>query len=484
MPSPLDLSAVQLAALVRAGELSPIELVDAHIRRIEGVNPHINALVGDRFDAARSEARRQEQLLIAARAGGLAGSLPPLFGVPCTIKEFISVEGMSWTAGLHARRGKVAPADATVVARVRGAGALILGVSNGPEGGLWMESVNALYGRTRNPWDLGRTSGGSSGGEGALVAAGASPFGLGSDVGGSVRIPAAFCGVAGHKPTGGLVPNTGHLPAAPARAGTYLCVGPLARSVDDLIAVMGVIAGPDGVDRWATRSFRPPSADGGLAGVDVVALHGTGAVRVREGVRAAVDSAASALEARGARRRSAASMPGLRRALLLWSGMLSAAAEEHYDVILGDGTPISLLPEIGRFAIGRGRHTFAGLALTALDRALGAIPVDLSGVVREGEALRDAVEAALGPEGVLVFPVYSRPAPRHRDPWRTPLDFQLTALFNVLELPATVVPVGADHRGLPLAVQIVAARGRDDLTLRAARALEQDLGGFRRAEPA
>ena len=195
-------------------------------------------------------------------------TLPPLLGVPCTIKEFLKTSGMPHTGGLAWMADGVADTDATVTARIKAAGAIILGVTNIPEGGLWMETYNSIYGRTRNPWDLRRTSGGSSGGEAALISTGASPFGIGSDVGGSIRIPAAFCGTVGHKPSGGLVPNTGHFPAdVPDGAGGYLCTGPMTRTVDDAWLVLKVLAGPDGQDP-ACR----PMALGDPAAVDISKL--------------------------------------------------------------------------------------------------------------------------------------------------------------------------------------------------------------------
>ncbi|MCO4746518.1 MAG: amidase, partial [Proteobacteria bacterium] len=181
----LDQSARQLAAGIRSREVSPLEVVDAHIARIEQVNGAINALAVDRFAAARAEAREAGELI--ARSD--PRELPPLLGVPFTVKEFLAVSGMPQTGGLVRRRHHIASEDATTVARVRRAGAICLGVTNAAEAGLWSETTNRVYGRTRNPWDLRRTSGGSSGGSGALVAAGGVPFDLGADVGGSIRIP-------------------------------------------------------------------------------------------------------------------------------------------------------------------------------------------------------------------------------------------------------------------------------------------------------
>ena len=162
--------AKELGAMVAAGEVRPSELVDAHIERVKAVNPALNAMVNPRFEAAREEAAAADLVQAKAREG----ELPPLFGVPCTIKEFFAFEGMPHTGGILARRDVVAAEDATLVARIKEAGAIVMGSTNAPEGGLWMETHNLLYGRTNNPWNVAHTCGGSSGGEAALIAAGAS----------------------------------------------------------------------------------------------------------------------------------------------------------------------------------------------------------------------------------------------------------------------------------------------------------------------
>jgi len=459
----------------RAGRIDPLELVEAHIARIEAVNPAINALVVDRFAEARREAAALRSVPVEKRG--------PLFGLPISIKEFLGVQGMPLTGGIASRADQTARQDGTVAARLRAAGAVVLGVSNVPEGGLWMETYNTIWGRTRNPWDLARTSGGSSGGEGALVAAGAVAFGMGSDVGGSIRIPAAFCGVAGHKPTGGLVPNTGHFPPASPRAGRFLCTGPLARTVADLRLAMSVIAGPDGKDAACSRRWEPPGTDTDLRGVRVIPLPSNGWNSVRSVMRDAVEEAAVVLADRGAEV-VRVELPRFKKAFGIWSAMLSEASDERYDVILGDGTPISPAREFMAMLAGRSQHSFAGLLLTFGDKIAGAFPSLATSLVEEGLALQAELEEALGPRGVLLHPPYSRPAPRHGDSWRTATDAACTAIFNVLESPVTVVRTSFESRGLPVGVQVVGARGADALTLDVAAALEADLGGFVRAEPA
>ncbi len=472
-------SATRLAAAVRAGEISPTQLVDAHIARIERVNPHLNAMVADRFDAARDDARQAEARLAAADD---PGDLPPFLGVPCTIKEYFQVQGMPRTAGLVARKGRIESADATAVTRLKAAGFIPLGVSNVPEGGLWMETTNLVYGRTNNPWDLSRTSGGSSGGEGALVASGASPVGLGSDIGGSIRIPAAMCGTVGHKPSGGLVPNSGQFPDIIDDTLQYLGTGPLCRRVEDLPGLLRVLAGPDGIDiHCRDMPLRDP-ADVDLRGLVVVPLPDNGARPADGNMRLGLQRATQALVDRGAVVREA-NLDRMRHAMEIWSAMLDDASSHPYAEILGEGQAISVIPELLRHVIGRPRYSWDALLVTAGESLGARLPGLKRRYLEEGRALRRQLDDLLGDHGVLLHPPYTRPAPRHRGAWTTPFHPSFTAIFNVMQNAVTVVPTGFDSRGLPVAVQVIARQGNDHLCIAAAAAIEQALGGWQMAEP-
>src|SRR4051812_8578005 len=209
------LSATALAAAIRRGEVTAREVVDAHIALLERAQPRIGAIACDRFELAREEADAADERVKAASD---PDDLPPLLGVPCTIKESMAVAGMPNSAGLVARREHISTDTAPPVPRVIDAGGIPLGVTNTSEMTMWIESVNRVYGRTSNAYDPKRTAGGSSGGEGAAVGSGGSPFGLGSDIAGSIRIPAFFNGVFGHKPSVGVVPLSGQFPVAEGEA--------------------------------------------------------------------------------------------------------------------------------------------------------------------------------------------------------------------------------------------------------------------------
>ena len=473
----LDASAVTLARWIRQRKLSPVELLAALVARIAEVNPAINAVIAERHEAALAEARAAEHRVMHEPAQ----SLPPLLGLPYTAKEYIRATGMPLSAGIWSRRHVRSDRDAETVARLGRAGAILVGITNVPEGGLWMETYNDVYGRTRNPWDLRRTAGGSSGGEGAIVASGGVAFGLGADVGGSIRIPAAFCGCVGHKPTGRMVPNTGFWPEPSGELSAYLVCGPLTRRVEDIFPILSVLAGPDGVDTvvkdWTLED--PASVD--LRGVTVYPLGGNGRIWVRPPMRLAVQRAAQALQARGA---VLGDLEGsrMRRAFPIWSAMMSLSGSPPYAEILGGDRPVAVVRELVRLLLGRSRHTLPALIVVALEK----LSTNFSGrkheLVAVGKLLQQELEAILGPRGVLLFPPYSRPAPRHGMPLLTPFDFVCTGLFNVLEFPSTTLPV-LWHAGLPVGVQVIARRGNDGLTIAAAQAIEQAFGGWRRANP-
>src|SRR6266851_2616308 len=245
--SPLLLSAREIAAQIRRKEVSPVEVARTHLDRIERLNPKLNAFVDCKPEAVLAQARDAEKAILRKDKDELG----PLHGVPLSIKSAIDVAGHRCEAGTRLRAGHIATEDAPLVARLRAAGAVILGVTNTPELLMAWESDNLLYGCTNNPWDLTRTAGGSSGGEAAAIAAGLSAGGVGSDGGGSIREPAHFCGICGLKPTPGRIPSTGHFPKAGGPFALIGVVGPMARTIEDVRILFEVMAGWDDGDPCA-----------------------------------------------------------------------------------------------------------------------------------------------------------------------------------------------------------------------------------------
>lgn len=475
----LTLSGLELARRIRAQQVTSRAVVEAHIARIEAVNPTINAVVARRYAEARREADAADARIAAAHAGGAAAlaSLPPYLGVPCTIKEQFALTGMPNSSGLVARRDVIATGDATTVARLRAAGAIPLGVTNVSELCMWYESNNRVYGRTNNPYDPSRIVGGSSGGEGAIIGAGGSPFGLGSDVGGSIRMPAFFNGVFGHKPTGGLVPGSGQYPCAKNEAARIVATGPLARRAEDLWPLLKLLAGPDGLDEGATEMTLGDPEGVRIDRLTVLDVEDNGINPVHPELRAAQQRVVDVL-ARGGARVRRLRFPSLRRSFEIWSATLAAADGQSFSVLLGNGRPTRGARELAKWAVRRSPHTLPAIGLAMLERVNHLVPARAARAVELGRALRNEILDAIGDDGVMLYPSYVSPAPRHYRPLWPPFNFVYTAIVNAMELPATQVPLGLGRAGLPLGVQVIAAPARDHVSVAVAVELERAFGGW------
>ena len=466
-------SATQLARRVKAGETTSTELVEAHIGLIERINPVLNVVVASRFDEARREAAAAD----ARFAAEGPADLPAFHGVPCTIKESFALTGMPNTAGLVARRGVVSRSDAPTVARLRDAGAIPLGVTNISELCMWMESNNRVYGRSNNPYDRRRTVGGSSGGEGAAVGAGFAPFGLGSDVGGSIRVPAFFNGVFGHKPTGGLVPGSGQFPAAENEAKGLLATGPLTRRAEDLWPLLEILAGPDEGDPFcvAQKLTSPASVD--VDRLRVLHVVDDGRIPVSEDLRRSQRQCADHLGSLGCEvveRR----IDGFRHGFDIWAALMEEAADTSFSTLLGNGRPIGAGRELVRLAMGRSDHTFPAVALVLLETLTERLAGRNARFARLGRELRAELDEILGDDGVLLYPPYASPAPLHGRAMLPPFKFVYTCIFNAMQVPVTAVPLGLNDDGVPLGVQVAARRGNDHLTVAVALELERAFGGW------
>jgi fatty acid amide hydrolase 2 len=467
-------SASEIARLLRSRELSATDVVEAHGARIRQVNPMLNAVVRHRFEQARQEALLADQRFATEDPE----QLPPFLGVPCTIKEHYQVKGFPNTAGLLKRRHAYASEDAVLVQRMRDAGFIIMGITNVPEALLWYESYNKVYGRTNNAYLQDHTPGGSSGGEGAIIGAGASPIGLGGDIGGSIRMPAFFNGIVGHKATGGRVPETGCWPGATGQLARYKVCGPLARRVEDLQNVMPILAGPDGKDtsvngpEWGKSPVYSPQE------INVYYFESNGMLAPSSDVRAGVQTAVQALRERGCKV-EAWRPPGIERGLEIWAAALTNSGGHKYIESLGDFGPVNLAQQWLRWPLGNSDHIFPCLALATVEQLFLKFPKYGKAMSDQRQVLRDEIESKLGSNGVLIFPPFHRTAPRHgAHAVLHTLGFVYSGVVNPLELPSTSVPTGFSEQGLPVGVQVVGSRYQDHLTLFVARELEQALGGW------
>ena len=461
------LSASQIAEQIRLKKISAVETIKAHFARIEKLNPEINAFVQLDEERALAQARLAEAAVMEGR------NLGPLHGVPISIKSSIEVAGMRCEAGTKLRAGCVASADAPLVIRLRKAGAIVLGVTNTPELLMAWETDNLLYGRTNNPWDLSRTAGGSSGGEAAAIASGCSAGGAGSDGGGSIRVPAHFCGICGLKPTPGRIPATGHYPQSVGPFALLGVVGPMARTVADLKLMFEVMQGPDIGDAGAAPvPVRWPSS-AELKKIRIGYFEDDGRTPVTPETQAAVRQAAKALRSAGFEVEPfrPANLEKIRQ---LWWRFFGVAG----GMLLGPmtrGREAELSPVLREFngwvAMAE-PHTAQSLLDAWIERDL----------------LRMQIFEQMERFPVLLCPVASIPAFRHGErTWQVEgktvqyLDaWSYCEWFNLLGMPGGVVPVTKSSKGLPIGVQIVTRPWDEELVLTILQVIEQARGPWQK----
>jgi Asp-tRNA(Asn)/Glu-tRNA(Gln) amidotransferase A subunit family amidase len=461
--SPALPSGSHIAAEIRSKSISPVEIARIHLERIERLNPKLNAFVDCQSELVMQQARDAEK---AVMRGDVLG---PLHGVPLSIKASIDVAGHRCEAGTRLRTGRVAEKDAPLVARLRAAGAVILGVTNTPELLMAWETNNLLYGRTNNPWDLTRTAGGSSGGESAAIATGLSAGGVGSDGGGSIREPAHFTGICGLKPTPGRIPSTGHFPKSGGPFALLGVVGPMARTVADLKLLFEAIAGPDDGD--------PSSAPVSLREIGEKELSATGIgffeddarTPVTAETRLAVSEAANLLSQSGLRVEQFRP-DRLEEARQLWWKFFGIAGGMILGPMLqGHESELSpILREFSSWTAAEPAHSGETLLATWLAR----------------DDVRERVLLQMRKYPVLLCPTASIPAFRHGErEWQVEgkavkyLDaWSYCEWFNLLGFPAMVVPMGRSPEGLPIGVQIVGRPWEEELVLAVASVLEEARG--------
>ena len=461
-----SLSASQMAEQIRNKQVSPVEVVEAHLARMEKLNPKINAFVQVDAKRALTQARDAETAVMRGQ------SLGPLHGVPISIKSSIDVAGMRCEAGTKLRAGYVASSDAPLVARLRKAGAIILGVTNTPELLMAWETDNLLYGRTNNPWDLSRTAGGSSGGEAAAIASGCSAGGVGSDGGGSIRVPVHFCGICGLKPTPGRIPATGHYPQSVGPFALLGVVGPMARTVADLKLLFEAMQGPDIGDPSAAPVPVRLASPAELKKIRVGYFEDDGRTPVTPETRIAVRQAAEALRSAGFQAKPFRP-DGLDKARELWWKFFGVAG----GMLLGPmtrGREAELSPILKQFnswVAAEEPHTAQSLLDTWIERDL----------------LRMQIFEQMEKFPVLLCPVASIPAFRHGErSWRVEgktvqyLDaWSYCEWFNLLGMPAGVVPVARSPEGLPIGVQIVARPWEEQTVLAILQVTEEAAGPWK-----
>jgi Asp-tRNA(Asn)/Glu-tRNA(Gln) amidotransferase A subunit family amidase len=446
-------SARELVRLIRSRAVSPVEVVEAHLKRIEELNPSLNAIVTIPDDVI-DRAREAEDAILKGREVG------PLHGLPITIKDTVETKGLRTTSGSRLRREYVPDRDATVVERLRAAGAIVLGKTNVPETAIPYETDNPVFNRANNPKNLLMTPGGSSGGEAAAIAAHMSPAGVGSDLSGSIRVPAHFCGIAGLKPTAGRIPFDGHVPEVIGPMALGACVGPMARSIDDLALLYRVMSAQENSE----------SEHDDRRGAVAFYVH-DGIAPVTEETEAAVRAAAKQLSDAGYEVREERP-PAVAEGQRLWVELFSRVSAE----LLRD--------------FYRGREDEAGPLVASIinrnaeDSSFAAKVENaerLAKAIVERERLSETLLRWMKDTPLIIAPVGSVPAFPHGAK-RVEVRGESISIFrafsysqtlNVFGLPACSVPVSQTAAGLPIGVQVIGRPLEEDEVLAAAKIIEE-----------
>ena len=458
-------SATELVALIRRREVSPVEVVDAHLRAIERINPAINAIVTIANDV-------RERAIEAEKASIARAELGSLHGLPITIKDTIDTAGLRTTSGSRIRAQYVPQQDAPAVARLKAAGAIVLGKTNVPEMAIPYECDNPVFGRTNNPHKLECTAGGSSGGEAAAIAAQMSPAGIGSDLSGSIRVPAHFCGVAGLKPTVGCVPMEGHTPSAGGVVALGASIGPMGRHVKDVALLFRVLANPADLEMPAEEILDPKR----VSGARVAWYTEDGTIPVAGEIKKTVESAAVALADAGLETFEALP-PSVSKAPQLWMDLFSRSANSEIALLY------------------RGREDEAGPLVSRLLHSQNEEPSEfedridtaekLAHAVVERERLREDLLRWMKATPLILAPVGATAAFEHGRQ-RVDIDgayvsvfraFSYAQAFNVLGFPSVTVPAGKTSSGLPIGVQVIGRPFEEFRVLAAASIIEEALGG-------
>ncbi|XP_015117882.1 fatty-acid amide hydrolase 2-B [Diachasma alloeum] len=474
----LQLSATELAKKIRLRQISSEAVVAAYIERIKEVNPFINAVVDERYEDALREARDCDKMLESGQVtiDKITGT-QPLFGVPFTVKESCGLKGLSQTGCTRVRRGIKAAEDSLIVASMKRAGAIPLCVTNTPELCSGFESTNLVYGTTVNPYDGRYSAGGSSGGEGALIGAGASLIGIGSDLAGSIRIPSLFNGIFGHKPTPGIIPIKGHFPISNnPKFQTYLVVGPMARFAEDLHLAVKVMS----ADCKQNLRLDEPIDIAKLNVFYMVDAGRTfGITPTNKDTRNAIFKAVQYFEKLGANVIKA-EMAEMSESCEVGIGSLFATTEMP-PILMPSTTKdnVNSALELLKSLVGQSEYSKSAIFMSIFKDLNGCVfPSDGPIYLKKLEDLRIKLLKQLGDDGVFLYPTFTRGAPLLGQSV-----FHISAgmyclLCNLLGFPSTQVPMGLDAKGLPIGFQVFAAPHQDRLCLGVARELEKAFGGW------
>lgn len=483
----LLLPASVLAEDIRTRKRSSVEVLSSFKRRILVVDPILNCVIADRFAAALKEAAEVDSLLDEnPNATEISRDKKPILGVPFTAKESIAIQGLPNASALVALTGFIAESDADVVERLREAGGIPIACTAVPELCMWWETNSKVYGRTRNVYDTRRIVGGSSGGEGATISAAGSVWGIGSDIGGSIRLPAFFNGIFGHKPSRRIVPNKGQFPGDPLDDDLNV-TGPMCRYACDLIPMLKIMAGkenssllkldqPIDLNRpeFQLAVYSVPDDGGGLG------------VSALSGEQRDVQRKVEEFLRKGGADVKVERIEDFKATLTMWKSSLAMTGSPSFRELMGKPSTNHVNPvkELFKWFLGLSEHTLPAISL-GLTEVLDNTTLSFKqGYASKGKALEEKINQMLGENGIMLYPSNADYAYYHNQPVIKSMTCSMftpcvyTLIFNVLGFPVTQVPLGLGRKGVPFGIQVVASHNNDRLCIAVAQMLEKEFGGW------
>lgn len=464
-------SATELAQLIRDRKITSYEVVKAYIDRIQQINGVLNAIVDGPFLEALEIAKEIDERIEKGKISEDEFSEKPFLGVPFTTKDSTAVGGKLQTCGLIARKTTKAKEDAECIRLMKEAGGIIIATTNVPEMNKWVETRNMLIGQTNNPYDTRRSVGGSSGGESSMISACGTAFGIGTDIGGSIRIPAFCCGIFGHKSTTGVVNTKGCTFRTGKDVSSMVTVGPMTRYAKDLLPIFKVLVGPknaftlkldEKVDVKKLKYFYIPQNNVPTCSP------------ISKEMQSVMTQTINHISSITGEQVTLAELPGLEKSSKLWRYWMTQEPET-FSNLLGNGVKLNIYLEIIKKFIGKSDYSMSAI-FVLIDELLPKEKADqMKEITRKCD---EELTKLLGDDGVLIYHSSPRTAPFHYYPLFKIGDFHYFSIFNVLKVPATQVPTGLSSTGLPLGIQIVAARNCDRLCLAVAEELEKAFGGW------
>nr|CAD7424654.1 unnamed protein product [Timema monikensis] len=452
--------------------ISAVEVVEGFVERIKQVNPLINAVVCDRFELALKEAVEADELIGSGKlTKEQLQQQKPFLGIPFTTKDSTAAKGLLHTLGLVSRRNTKATEDADAVVLMKEAGAILLGTTNIPELNMWCETRNNVFGQTLNPYNTTRTVGGSSGGEASIIAANGSPLGLASDIGGSIRMPAFYCGIFGHKPTSGLTPMKGFTRRTGKEEQTMVTAGPMCRYAQDLAPFLKVMIGNNISKLNLDKQVN-------LKDVSFYYMESSGDPRassINQAMQQALFKAVSHFRELSGHPIQKVTFPEMKYSFRLWRYWMTKEPMVFAEELANREGCVSPFQELPKLLVGQSDFTLASLLRLFNDM----LPSEKAPwAEKTTETLLAKIVAKLGDNGVLLYPSHPTPASYHYSSFLRPYNFGYWAIFNVLHLPVTQVPMGIDRDGLPVGIQVVAGPYQDHLCLAVAKELQKTFGGW------